>query len=196
MKKALTVHLVLVGLFVIGLQGKGFCQEPRKDCFFFSSLHYTAKGMAYWYDKTNGGLEILTGVPYSNLGCKNCHTPGCDRCHKVEKDGKAAYSTKAAKKQEMCLECHAREQAILKIDRASKQEDVHFALGMACMDCHFQREGHGEWMEWTTNVSIKISRKENGFRSKILPNRFIIIPHLVNLLRKNNSISLRSVWGG
>jgi hypothetical protein len=152
MKKALTVHLILLGLIVIGLQGKGFCQEPRKDCFFFSSLHYTAKGMAYWYDKTNGGLEILSGIPYSNLGCKNCHTPGCDRCHKVEKDGKAAYSTKAAKKQEVCLECHVREQTILKIDRASKQEDVHFALGMTCMDCHSQREMHGDGIEY---VSMK-----------------------------------------
>src|SRR4030066_2239263 len=133
MKKALTVHLVWVGLFVIGLQGKGFCQEPRKDCFFFSSLHYTAKGMAYWYDKANGGLEIISGVPYSNLGCKNCHVPGCDRCHKVEKDKTFKYSTEAAKNQTMCLQCHARQQAIIGIDRAAKQDDVHFVKGMKCM---------------------------------------------------------------
>jgi hypothetical protein len=154
MKRMLIVQVILlVVLMAFGLGGISNGQEIKKEnCFFLSSLHYTAKGMGYWYDKANGGLEIISEVPYLNLGCKNCHVPGCDRCHKVTKDGKAEYSTKAAKNQDMCLECHAREAAILKIDRAAKQEDVHFAKGMKCMDCHSAREMHGDGTEY---VSLK-----------------------------------------
>ena len=153
MKRALMVQLLVVGLMILGSFGNSYGQEIKKEsCFFLSSLHYTAKGMEYWYDKANGGLEIISGVPYSNLGCKNCHVPGCDRCHKVEKEGKAEYSTEAAKKQSMCLECHVREQSIINIDQASKQEDVHFSKGMTCMDCHSKREMHGDGIEY---ISMK-----------------------------------------
>jgi hypothetical protein len=134
-----------------GLGEGSYGQEIKKEnSFFLSSLHYTAKGMGYWYDKANGGLEILSGVPYSDLTCKNCHVSGCDRCHKVEKDKKLSYSTEAAKNQTMCLECHAREQAIIGIDRAAKQPDVHLAKGMKCMDCHSSREMHGDGTEYVS----------------------------------------------
>lgn len=47
-------------------------QRPVEEssCFYLRSLHYTANGMAHWYSKENGGLEQLTGIPYSELGCK------------------------------------------------------------------------------------------------------------------------------
>jgi hypothetical protein len=152
-KRILVIQLIVLNLILFSLLGNPWCQEIKKEnCFFLSSLHYTAKGMGYWYDKANGGLEIIAGVPYSNLTCKNCHVPGCDRCHKVEKDKKLNYSTEAAKNQTMCLECHAREQAIIGIDRAAKQPDVHLAKGMKCMDCHSSREMHGGGVEY---ISLK-----------------------------------------
>jgi len=151
MKKIWLVQLVLLSLIATGFGGISFAQEIKKEnCFFLSSLHSTAKGMEYWYDKANGGIEIISGVPYSNLACKNCHAPGCDRCHKVAKDGKSEYSTKAAKNQDMCLECHSSERTIIGIDAAAKQEDVHFAKGMKCMDCHSSREMHGDGIEYVS----------------------------------------------
>jgi hypothetical protein len=154
MRRTRMIQVILaVALMAFGLSGISYGQEIKKEnCFFLSSLHYTAKGMEYWYDKANGGLEIIAGVPYSNLSCKNCHVPGCDRCHRVEKDKKLIYSTEAAKNQTMCLECHAREQAIIGIDRAAKQPDVHVAKGMKCTDCHSAREMHGDGIEY---VSMK-----------------------------------------
>ncbi|NWG02921.1 MAG: hypothetical protein HXY44_08710 [Syntrophaceae bacterium] len=153
MKKTLVIQLIVLNLILFGLLGNPYGQEIKKEnCFFLSSLHYTAKGMEYWYDKANDGLEILAGVPYSNLTCKNCHVPGCDRCHKVEKDKRLNYSTGAAKNQTMCLECHAREQAIIGIDHAAKQPDVHLAKGMKCTDCHSSREMHGDGVEY---ISLK-----------------------------------------
>ncbi|HMK52138.1 MAG TPA: hypothetical protein VK551_06535, partial [Thermodesulfobacteriota bacterium] len=65
MKKIGIVQLVLLSLIAAGFGEISFAQEIRKEnCFFLSSLHYTAKGMEYWYDKANGGLETISGVPY------------------------------------------------------------------------------------------------------------------------------------
>jgi hypothetical protein len=53
----------------------------------------------------------------------------------------------------MCLECHGREAlAIKKLDKSRGQEDVHFAQGMECHDCHSSREIHGDG---TPYVSMK-----------------------------------------
>ncbi|MGB7062623.1 MAG: hypothetical protein WBF13_09790, partial [Candidatus Zixiibacteriota bacterium] len=88
---------ILLSAVVLGiLMGMGHFiraqQISEKDCFFLSSLHYTAEGMRYWYDKENGGFESVCGIPYDELACKKCHTPGCDVCHKKETDGKLSYS--------------------------------------------------------------------------------------------------------
>ena len=121
-------------------------QEP--ECIFKSSLHYTAGGMGYWYDKSQGGLETITGVSYNDLGCKNCHISTCDECHKTEMNGKVVYSNEPAKKQDMCLKCHAREASIMKINEKANTPDVHFAAGMQCMDCHTTREMHGDGVKY------------------------------------------------
>lgn len=130
-------------------------QKERQDvCPFQSSLHHTARGMAYWYDKANGGLESITNIPYKNLACNECHVSSCARCHIDSKGGerKMLYSSAAARSQAMCLECHGREMATLKEDRRRNQLDVHFAQGMECLDCHTAREMHGDGIPY---VSMK-----------------------------------------
>ena len=78
---SLTMAIIIASFTV------SFSQTTTKQqCIFKSSLHYTSSGMDYWYDKNQGGLETVTGVPYSDLACKNCHIENCDVCHKVEKD--------------------------------------------------------------------------------------------------------------
>lgn len=115
-------------------------------CPFQSSLHHTARGMAYWYDKANGGLETVTNIPYKDLACNECHVSSCARCHidSKRRGRKMLYSNAAARSQTMCLECHGREMATLKEDRLRNQPDVHFAQGMECLDCHASREMHGD----------------------------------------------------
>jgi hypothetical protein len=127
-----------------------FAQEAKKDQELFdSSLHRTSGGMSYWYAKENGGLEKVTGIPYSQLMCRNCHAGSCDECHRTEKNQVAAYTTEAARKQETCLKCHGRESAmILTIDKQANQTDVHIAAGMECMSCHSSREMHGDGKEY------------------------------------------------
>ncbi len=146
-----TTFLFFTIALIVGLSTLSFSQNATKQqCILKSSLHYTAGGMGYWYDKEHGGLETITGVPYSDLTCKNCHIENCDVCHKVEKDGKAFYSNTAAKNQEMCLKCHARETSIMKINQKNNTPDVHFAAGMQCMDCHTAREMHGDGTEYSS----------------------------------------------
>jgi hypothetical protein len=150
------VIAVIIGLVALTSLVAGKAPVARKvaqkDCFYKSSLHYTANGMGYWYDKKRGGLEVLTGIPYNKLGCKNCHAAGCDRCHKVVEKKKDCvvmkYSTRAAAKQAMCLKCHGRERAMIRINHKNKQEDVHLKQGMSCMGCHSQREMHGDGVEY------------------------------------------------
>ena len=152
MRKLLFVTVVAVSLIGIVVYKEATSQEMKaKDCMYLSSLHYTANGMQYWYSKEKGGLENITGIPFSKLRCKNCHVPGCDKCHKVERDGKARYSTEAAKDQSMCLQCHGRQKKIMKIDDAAKQQDIHFSMGMECIDCHTQREMHGDGIEYSSH---------------------------------------------
>ncbi len=152
MKSVITYLSTILILFSI--QDIAFSQESPKDqCFFkSSSLHYTAAGMEYWYDKAQGGLETITGVPYNDLGCKNCHIAACDECHRAEKDGKLVYSNEAATNQDMCLKCHAREASMMKIDEKSGKPDVHHTAGLKCTDCHTPREMHGDGTKY---VSMK-----------------------------------------
>jgi len=141
--------LVLVSAIMLGaLMGGGYFlhagQITEDDCFFLSSLHYTAEGMRYWYDKENGGFEAVCGVPYDDLVCKHCHTPSCDVCHKRESDGTLSYLTEWAKDQGLCLKCHSRERKMIGIDQQRNEIDVHFAMGMQCTDCHTAKEMHGD----------------------------------------------------
>jgi len=151
MKRALVIQLVIMVFIAVGLYGIAYPEEIKKqESFFLSSLHYTAKGMAYWYDKNNGGIEILTDIPYSKLNCGTCHISSCDECHKAEKDKKLSYSVKAAQNKEICLHCHKRATTIIKIDKEANQLDVHFKKEMHCMDCHTAKEVHGDGTEYTS----------------------------------------------
>lgn len=109
--------------------------------------------MKHWYSKETGGLEQLTGIPYSELGCQNCHAAGCDRCHKtesVEGDCKVlSYSTRTASKPDMCLVCHGREKAMIGIDhKANGMHRLPFREGDArrrqriCLDETARRNGY------------------------------------------------------
>lgn len=152
MKRCLSV---LLGLLVMGFvsgewRAHAAAPVPEEECFFLKSLHHTAKGMEFWYSKEKGGLESLTGIPYSKLKCQNCHVAGCDRCHRTEKGKHLSYTLKASQNQTMCLKCHAREQAMMRIDLRLKQEDVHLAKGMNCSDCHSKREMHGDGTQYTS----------------------------------------------
>lgn len=113
-----------------------------KSCFY-SSLHHAGEGMRYWYEE-NGGFMDVTGIPYSNLDCKNCHIKSCEQCHAVKEGDKCSYSLKKAKDTQTCLTCHSRAKVTFKLCREKKTLDVHIANGMGCVDCHKGDDVHGD----------------------------------------------------
>lgn len=169
MRKELAVHVAILSLVLASLPRVVSPQQiEKKDCMFFASLHYTSRGMGYWYDKDHGGLETVTGVPYSELSCKNCHVVSCDDCHKTDVKGKAAYSTKVARDQTVCLKCHAREAAVMKIDKSQDHEDVHVLAGKQCMDCHTGSDVHGDGTEYTSMKQVgAVSARCEGCHEEI-----------------------------
>jgi len=136
--------LLFSGMLIIKAADEEETPSKEKN-FYENSLHYTNKGLEYWYSKEQGGLERLTGIPFSELSCQRCHVRSCDACHKKEVDGKLAYSAEPAQIQEVCQKCHG----IQTLEDAKKYDkdyplDIHFKNGMNCMDCHSAREIHGD----------------------------------------------------
>lgn len=142
MRKQVIVSLAIISGIMLVVGSAQERQWPDKN-FYETSLHATARGLAYWYAKEQGGLEKLTGVPISSLNCLDCHVKSCDACHVKEVEGALAYSTGQARSQEACIACHG-----IGDVKAAKEKglavDVHFDQGMKCLDCHSVREVHGD----------------------------------------------------
>jgi hypothetical protein len=120
-------------------------KKPQVTNFYETSLHYTNRGLEYWYSQEQGGLERITGIPFSELPCAGCHVRSCDTCHKKEVDGQASYSVDTARAQAACEKCHGMESLLeVKKSPGSPAADVHFGKGMMCLDCHTAREVHGD----------------------------------------------------
>ncbi len=138
MKKTILLTIIILSSF----PARNLAQQAGN--FFEKSLHYTNRGLDYWYSKDNGGLERITGIPFAELGCNGCHVRTCDTCPMKEEGGTASYSTERAKSEAVCERCHGLES--LTLARKNPKDpvaDVHFARGMKCMDCHTAREIHG-----------------------------------------------------
>jgi hypothetical protein len=144
--KGSVVFLCAIGIAtVVGMHGLAAAEEqksPAEGSFFAKSLHYTNRGIEFIYSKEHGGLERLTALPASEIGCvkAKCHAQTCDTCHKKEVNGKAAYSLDSAVAQAACEGCHG----------VPEGPDVHRQKGMKCMSCHSTREVHGDGVVYDT----------------------------------------------
>jgi len=148
MRISTRVHFVFLAasLVVVGapLCGQDAAPPPEPaESFYATSLHATNRGIEFVYSKEHGGLERLTGMSATELGCTKakCHVRNCDTCHKSEADGKASFTTDPARIQRACDRCHP---------VAKDDPDVHFSKGMRCMRCHTAREIHGDGTAWET----------------------------------------------
>lgn len=131
-------------LIILVLVATGFAMPAMAgESFFTKSLHHTGEGMRYWYEEQGGFMEI-TGIPYADLSCKGCHAGSCDTCHAVKEGEAMTFSAEKAGKMETCFQCHGREKKSIELDVKAGTEDVHFASGMGCMDCHSARDIHGD----------------------------------------------------
>lgn len=179
--------LVVFILMAVDFQGTASGDTCNLCHTYNSSLHHSARAMQYWYSAENGGLETITGYAYSEFshpsaGCRNCHAPKCAKCHGVDEPTGPPSGTPDEIQTNICLPCHARENAMIAKDNASGTPDVHFAAGMRCTDCHSHREIHGDGIEY---ISMKEpgamdTTCENCHDPKIYPH-WIFDPHLGKL---------------
>ena len=159
MKKLITV------LFVFCFTTAVFSQA-----FFSTSLHATRQGKVTAYAKENGGMELITNIPMTDLACLKCHsttekypdgtdinsdtyTPSCNDCHNF-----AAGSTVA---QQTCYNCHNRQVYERQMyPDSTATGDVHRKAGMTCMSCHKKDELHGDgtaYVSWLEPGASKTS---------------------------------------
>jgi hypothetical protein len=139
------LNLILIVILVI-IHNSALSQlKPPfpTENFYNKSLHYTTKGLEYWYSKESGGLETLTVVSAKDYGCldPSCHVRSCDACHLKTIDGKPNYSIEQARSEESCKNCHG-------VD--PNNPDVHVKKGLKCMDCHSKREIHGDGVTYNS----------------------------------------------
>jgi hypothetical protein len=140
--RKVTPFLVIVALVI--LPSWLFSQDPGN---FATSLHGTRQGKFTWYGSANGGMESLTGIPMSQLGCHKCHPgtyangdavnpatyqPGCNDCHN--------FTQGTAVADQICLKCHSRQGT----ERNLGYQDVHVLKGFKCTSCHTKKEMHGD----------------------------------------------------
>ena len=154
MKRILIICLAGLSLALVALS-KGapapeVKPEDKKEELFKTSLHHTGRGMAFWYDKANQGLEILSDIPYAKLACKKCHAQSCEACHKVSPKEKSPEKRLGPTSPDLCFKCHDQLAEVLKQNQGTAFEDVHFALGMQCLDCHSLGEMHGNGKSYSS----------------------------------------------
>ena len=154
--------------------GSGVDQSPGRirdiEERFATSLHNTRKGKESYYSAVDG-FEQITGVPYDNLSCKNCHDknlvpdwqePTCTDCHLGAEDGDYTPPD-----DNTCLGCHGRQNA-----EHNMFADVHRdEYGMVCMDCHTEEEVHGDGNVYESMLEagvFKVSCADAGCHQNVL----------------------------
>lgn len=138
MKSLLTILFSLLSVSLFGQQ------------FFSTSLHYTREGKNTAYKAENGGMQLITNIPMSQLACQKCHSttgfypngnpinpatyaPSCDDCHN--------FSAGTTVLEQTCLNCHSRQ---VYERQAYPNQDVHTNANLKCTNCHSRQELHGD----------------------------------------------------
>ncbi|HID29684.1 MAG TPA: hypothetical protein EYP19_06710, partial [Desulfobacterales bacterium] len=169
--KLCTLTAILVIAMSAGFWGTPSSVVADNASDFPDSLHWTLRGMSYWYEEvpgaSGGNLYDTTGIPYDQFtdpasGCMNCHpkdpldpddpADACvdSRCHGVYNPTGApnwgtVYEMQMTPGQG-CLKCHGREYWMMKFDDDDGTPDVHRdGVGTDrdyCTACHTSNEMH------------------------------------------------------
>ena len=122
---------------------------------YTTSLHYTLAGEQSYFDRVSCPYNNNLNTPYQ-VDCQRCHA-SCGNCH-VEKPltgGLISGHTflPVPPMQQTCLQCH-KDQANEFLGLSGEAPDIHYSLGMQCIDCHGSGI-HGDGITYTTMWDVK-----------------------------------------
>ncbi|HJY64426.1 MAG TPA: hypothetical protein VJ455_09745 [Ignavibacteria bacterium] len=124
-----------------------------------TSIHKLRQGKDWFYKSQNGGFEMLTNVPMSNLKCTKCHPgklangtpidpgtyqPTCNDCHITPGDIVA---------DSICFRCHGRQAT-----EKSLYTDKHRSAGFKCSNCHTSQDIHGSGVQYNTMLDTTLGK--------------------------------------
>ena len=132
----------------------GICAQCHSEVTetYKDSLHYTVRGFSN--SLVNFSTPDALDSPHEGLGevfnlnCMNCHAT-CGECHVSRPSGYAGglidkhtfLSTPPM--EETCYGCHGARNAGEYMGTVGFARDVHYELGMTCIDCHDVSNFHG-----------------------------------------------------
>lgn len=132
----------------------GYFLPALSQANFNTSLHKTREGKNDAYKAANGGMELITNIPMSELACQKCHSttetypngdpinsatyaPSCNDCHN--------FALGSTVQEQTCKNCHNRQvYEIAAYPDSLANGDVHRKAGKTCMFCHSKQELHGD----------------------------------------------------
>jgi len=72
MKRRLFILLAIVSFISLAPLLTAYSEDIKKeDCFFLKSLHYTTRGMSYWYDKAKRRMAAWKVSPVFRIPVQN-----------------------------------------------------------------------------------------------------------------------------
>lgn len=119
---------------------------------FVTSIHYTIKGMANFFDRlVCPGVLEEEGNGFKTAFDKNCYKchASCGSCHVSRPVAYGAglqaehLFAKTPPMDESCFGCHGARNAGEFMGVVGYTKDVHFDMGMHCNDCHPVNNFHG-----------------------------------------------------
>jgi hypothetical protein len=154
LQTAITVCAILITALAPGCS-KRSSNEPESNGGgdiagkLATSLHGTTRGMQYWYESAQGGFEELTGIPYDDLACKECHVEPetCEFCHSGSAGARAEAPHSVTQTNEDCYGCHGNQYAEALNGLTDYHRDV---LDFQCNDCHGADDAHGDGVEYVS----------------------------------------------
>ncbi len=133
----------------------GICAECHYEATstYENSLHYTVRGFQNSLIEFSGDEAVLEN-PHEGLGevfnlnCMNCHAT-CGECHVSRPSGYAGGLIDKHKffdsppMDQTCFGCHGARNAGEFMGTVGFARDVHYEMGMTCVDCHDVNNFHG-----------------------------------------------------
>jgi len=155
----------LVSIAIAAEEDFGGCEgcHPGIAENFSTSLHYTVRGMqAEWEKGAAGHFGFDMDAFYAKGNCSKCHVATCEKCHEGGHGAEITIDT--------CDQCHLKKQAGFVGDTPAHKgtgpnADIHYEMGLICIDCHTAEEMHGTGVEYSTMLEAVTTECEDCHES-------------------------------